>query len=87
MGDSIVAAALSHRQVRDGQPAESLGGFLDALIDQRNRKMADGIDARLRAHPERSFFFAIGSLHIPGPEGIEALLTKRGHTLIRVTAE
>ena len=58
--------------------------FLEALLDRRNEKMAAGIEARLAANPDRSYFFAIGSLHMPGPEGILALLTKRGYTIERV---
>jgi hypothetical protein len=72
--------------------------FLAAMIDERNHKMAQAIDARLRrerarqrpagggAEPARSYFIAIGALHIPGPEGVEALLAKRGYDLERLAA-
>jgi uncharacterized protein YbaP (TraB family) len=64
--------------------------FLDAMIDRRNQRMAAEIDRRLRAPagaaPRRAWFFAIGSLHLPGPEGVVALLVKRGHALERLSA-
>jgi uncharacterized protein YbaP (TraB family) len=57
--------------------------FLDALITQRNRHMAERMAAKLRAEPDKSFFFAVGAAHLHGPDGVLALLEKAGLKLAR----
>ena len=58
--------------------------FLEALLDRRNIGMAAGIERRVLAHPESGYFFAVGALHLPGPEGILARLRARGFQVERV---
>ena len=58
--------------------------FIEALVDRRNVRMTQGIERRIRAEPERGSFFAVGALHLPGPEGLLARLAKRGFEVERV---
>jgi uncharacterized protein len=51
------------------------------LIGGRNPGLAEGID-RLHAGGQ-SVFAAVGGLHLVGPEGLPALLTRRGYTVTR----
>jgi uncharacterized protein len=66
-------------------PADPVGAkFLDALFTQRNARFAERIEQRLAARPARAWFFAIGALHLFGPDGVVARLEKRGRTLVRL---
>jgi len=60
--------------------------FVQRLLVERNRRMAERIAARLRAQPETSCFFAIGAGHLGGKDGILKLLEKAGFRLRRVGA-
>jgi hypothetical protein len=62
-----------------GDPA--LGDrLMDTLIDQRNLRMVERMQARLK---EGNAFVAVGALHLPGENGILNMLAKKGY---RVTA-
>lgn len=61
--------------------------FVKVLIDDRNSTMTDRIVAKLKKHPNKSYFFAIGALHYPGDKGIVALLKAKGYTVTRLTAK
>jgi len=55
--------------------------LLERLLYARNRRMA----ARLQTHLRRgNVFIAVGALHLPGEEGILALLKKRGYRISAV---
>lgn len=54
---------------------------LRRLIEGRNAGLADSID-RLHAGGQ-SVFAAMGGLHLVGPEGLPALMARRGYTVIR----
>jgi uncharacterized protein YbaP (TraB family) len=59
------------------------GGHLEALlnrrlIDERNLKMAERMQPRLESG---GAFIAIGALHLPGPNGVLALLAEQGYRL------
>jgi uncharacterized protein YbaP (TraB family) len=58
--------------------------FLEALITQRNKHMAERMAAKLQAEPGKSFFFAVGAAHLHGSEGVLALLEKAGWKTTRV---
>jgi len=58
--------------------------FMDALFTRRNAHFAERIDAKLGDEPARSYFVAIGALHLFGPDGVIARLEKRGRTLQRL---
>lgn len=53
-------------------------GFLDVMIYQRNRNWADAFGAIAQ---KGSHLFAVGAGHLPGEEGVLALLEKKGYTL------
>lgn len=55
-----------------------------ALLDDRNRRMAERIVAKLRAEPKRSFFFAVGAAHYFGELGLVDLLRDAGLQITRV---
>ena len=77
---SLVRVAFEYVDLEDPQSAE----FMEALLDRRNLGMASGIERRLLANPELGYFFAVGALHVPGPEGVVKLLEKRGFRVERV---
>lgn len=52
---------------------------LDRLLDERNPALAERIAALHR--PGRPVFAAVGSLHMTGPNGLPALLARRGFTV------
>ena len=52
--------------------------FQARILDDRSRRMAERIAARLASHPERSRFFAVGAGHLPGERGVIALLRAEG---------
>jgi uncharacterized protein YbaP (TraB family) len=52
--------------------------FLDVLLWQRNRRMADKMTSYLR---HGGAFIAIGALHLPGHGGVLDILSKRGYTI------
>ena len=53
----------------------------DRLLTRRNRLMTERMQAALEAG---SAFIAVGALHLPGEEGILALLERRGFEITRV---
>ena len=50
--------------------------FYKALVTDRNVRMADRIDRFIKKQPT---FIAIGALHLPGTEGVVALLRRKGY--------
>lgn len=61
--------------------------FEKLLITDRNHRMAERIAAKLQEHPEKGYFFAVGTLHHVGEEGVIALLEKQGLKVRRLTAD
>ena len=56
----------------------------DQLLNARSRIMAQRIAAILAEDPGRPRFFALGAGHLPGDQGIVALLRARGLDVRRV---
>ncbi len=55
--------------------------LMDRLLVQRNKVMAERMQARLR---EGNAFIAVGALHLPGETGLLRLLTQAGYRVTRV---
>ncbi len=66
--------------MRDSDP-QFAATFNQRIILDRNHRMAERMDARLR---EGGRFIAVGALHLPGREGLLELLEKRGYRLTRL---
>lgn len=58
--------------------------FQDVMLVSRNRRMAERISAIRRAEPSTVHFFAVGALHLSGPDGIPALLCEDGFRVRRI---
>jgi uncharacterized protein YbaP (TraB family) len=56
------------------------GDFEETMVKARNRTMVASADPILR---KGNAFIAVGSLHLPGPEGLIALLRRDGFTVTR----
>jgi uncharacterized protein YbaP (TraB family) len=65
---------------------EADGGdeLLEALVNVRNRRMAERAAEKIRAHPEKCFFFAFGAAHFPGTMGVVQLLCDAGFEVVRL---
>lgn len=66
----------------DGKPDQR---FTSLLLNGRNELMAKRINDKVRTDPARGHFFAIGAGHLGGPQGLLALLAKRGFVLTRIS--
>lgn len=55
--------------------------LMQRLLDDRNRRMAERMEARLA---EGDAFIAVGAAHLPGRDGLLALLASRGYRLTAV---
>lgn len=60
----------------------TLGLTDDYLLDQRNRRFVNRLSGAL---PVGGTFVAVGSAHIPGRQGLVALLRDAGHTVTRIS--
>jgi uncharacterized protein YbaP (TraB family) len=58
--------------------------FMQSLLYDRDRRMAERIVERLQTHPDRSYFFAVGAMHLAGEDAIPARLAAAGFTLERL---
>lgn len=73
-------AALSDQYSSEGD-AKLASKINAALVDQRNLRMAQRMEAYLR---EGGAFVAVGALHLPGQQGLLQLLRKRGYVVTAV---
>jgi len=55
--------------------------FMQRLLTNRNRRMVDRMEPRLM---DGNAFIAIGTAHLPGDDGVLALLQTRGYRISRV---
>lgn len=81
--DEMVESLLAQTGGADPAMVERLK---EALLNQRNHRMAERIAAKLRAQPDRSFFFAVGAAHYHGDEGVGELLEAEGFKVRRLTS-
>jgi len=61
-----------------GEAGAGYADFEEIMINTRNRNMAASAEPFLQ---EGSAFIAVGALHLPGPEGLVALLRDAGYTV------
>jgi uncharacterized protein YbaP (TraB family) len=54
------------------------------LLSERNGRMAERIDARLRQHGERRHFIALGSAHLVGDGSVVSALERKGYRITRI---
>lgn len=83
-GDLDKLAAMSNDSMK-GEP-ELQKKFMARALDGRNQVMVDRLLAKRAERPTKTCFFAVGTLHYAGEEGIVALLQKKGIKVTRVTA-
>jgi uncharacterized protein YbaP (TraB family) len=69
-------------QVMMNQHPKELDGLMRQLLEDRNPKMADVAEKYLKGGGP--CFFVVGAAHLIGPEGVVALLQKRGYTVMRL---
>lgn len=66
----------------EGLDAKSAQRLQASLYDERNRSMADDVEAMLRG--SRPHFVAIGAGHLVGATGLPILLTRKGYRVRRL---
>jgi uncharacterized protein YbaP (TraB family) len=76
--DAIMAAVLHEFEQLDERSAQALH---TRLYDERNRAMADKVEAML--HGAKTHFVAIGAGHLVGSTGVTNLLARKGYTVRR----
>ena len=64
-----------------GEDEDLLAAFLDSLVYTRNLRMVERMGSRLA---EGNALIAIGALHLPGDQGVLALLAGQGYAIDRV---
>ncbi len=70
----------SDASMRDSDP-QLVERFSDKLITERNHRMVQRMQSRLRKGGQ---FIAVGALHLPGEEGLLRLLSQQGYRLTRL---
>ena len=84
-GDLDKLAAMSNDSMKG--EAELQKKFMARALDDRNQVMVDRLLVKRAERPTKTCFFAVGTLHYAGEEGIVALLQKKGIKVTRVTAQ
>lgn len=56
------------------------------LLVDRNHRMAERMTKHMTENPDRCYYFAVGTAHYPGDEGVLKLLEKEGFTIRRLKA-
>ncbi|MGC6426423.1 MAG: TraB/GumN family protein [Akkermansiaceae bacterium] len=75
---AIIKKFMEEDQPEDAELAERL---INALLDDRNIKMADTIEKQLTQSPKGVHFFAVGAAHYTGKTAVQDLLIKKGYTI------
>ena len=55
------------------------------MLTERDRRLADRIEQRLKESPEKGFFFAVGAAHLSEKDSILSRLSERGFIVNRVS--
>lgn len=82
-GEVAPVRALMLESYDETDPAQKK--MLDALLTQRDKRLAERIIARLRAAPDKSAFFAIGAGHLVMDDNVITRLERAGLKLRRLT--
>lgn len=64
-----------------GTPATAYDGFVKMLLTDRNARMRDNAKPLF---DKGEAFVAVGALHLPGPNGLVALLRQSGFTVTAI---
>lgn len=67
--------------------AEGGEELMNSMLTVRNLRMAERSAEKMKAHPERAYFFAYGAAHFPGAGGVVELLREQGFDVYRVDRE
>jgi len=78
--DALWAFAMSETDLDD--PIQN--AWLNAILQERNTRMAQRIHARLLQHPDKATVFAFGTLHFVGPNSVGEHLRSLGYIVNRV---
>lgn len=73
--------------VEDGLDPELAAKIMNALLHERNERMAKKIAETLQAHPDEQFFFAAGAAHYIGEKSVQHYLQQLGIRAERVMTE
>jgi hypothetical protein len=83
-GDIAMILPLARHFSPKAYDGEGYADFQDRLITRRNIGMAERAQAHLA---EGGVFIAVGAMHLPGEQGLVALLRKAGYTLESVAQQ
>ena len=79
----LLSAEMSRQMTRDKALAEKIRRV---ILTERDRRMADRIETKLRDEPEKGFFFAIGAAHLSEKESVLVWLGRKGFGVDRVAS-
>ena len=77
-----LSVEIGKQMTRDEALAEKLRRV---LLTERDKRLADRIETKLREGPDKSFFFAIGAAHLSEKDSVLVWLRKKGFVVKRVT--
>ncbi len=80
-GDIGMLDALSRDMADEEEETEAYRVFMTHLLDRRNRRMTERALPLLK---KGGVFIAVGALHLPGKDGLVALIRKEGFTVTPV---
>lgn len=84
-GDLAAVDTVVNEQMRSTDKAVS-EKFIRVLLTERNHRMVERAIAKMKAEPDKAFFFAVGAGHLLGEEGVLRLLEKAGFKVVRAEA-
>lgn len=82
-GDEAKIMGMVHEAF--GNDKELVERFMNPTVE-RNVRIAGRMTKMMAAHPQKSYFFAVGALHCLGKDGVVELLRRKGYTIQRIGA-
>jgi uncharacterized protein YbaP (TraB family) len=84
-GDLEKLMATMNSSMMSGVPETTIRKFNDALLTNRNRRLAERMAKKMKEHQNQTQVFVLGAAHYAEPHGVLDLLRQDGFKISRVT--